>query len=154
MVEKKCRYCAMMIPKEAKICPHCRKRQGWTLPAKIVLGFIFFIVLIQLMDSLDLLPSKTTSYTPQQKKAAESFHKTVMDTGLVIEFKPEGKLQIVYVDRKMWNVGSYEKKKQILKGLSESNEILGYTPWIEIRDYRSGEVYGALKPPLTLKIYK
>lgn len=25
--EKKCRYCAMMIPKEARICPHCRKNQ-------------------------------------------------------------------------------------------------------------------------------
>jgi len=41
---KKCHKCAMMIPKEARICPHCRKPQGWTLPAKIVaviLGFGF-----------------------------------------------------------------------------------------------------------------
>ena len=28
MAEKKCKHCAMMIPKEAKICPHCRKKTG------------------------------------------------------------------------------------------------------------------------------
>jgi hypothetical protein len=38
MDEKKCKYCATMIPKDAKICPHCRKKLGWTWPAKIVLG--------------------------------------------------------------------------------------------------------------------
>jgi hypothetical protein len=118
------------------------------------LVLIIFIVFVAILGSLGPSPSKKTSYTPQQKKAAEDFHKTLMDSGLVIEFKPEGKLQVVYVDRKMWNAGSYENKKQILKGLSQSNEILGYTPWMEIRDYRSGEVYGALKPPLTFEIYK
>lgn len=44
-MEKKCRYCAMMIPKEAKICPHCRKKFGWTTPAKIavvLLGLAIF----------------------------------------------------------------------------------------------------------------
>ena len=39
-MEKKCRYCAMMIPKEAKICPRCRKKFGWTWPVKIVVGLI------------------------------------------------------------------------------------------------------------------
>jgi len=38
--EKKCKYCSMMIPADAKICPCCRKTLGWTLPAKIVLGLI------------------------------------------------------------------------------------------------------------------
>lgn len=38
MADKKCKYCAMMIPKEAKICPHCRKKLGLlTLPVKIIL---------------------------------------------------------------------------------------------------------------------
>lgn len=45
MAEKKCKYCAMMIPKEAKICPHCRKTQGWTLPAKLVAGFFILMVI-------------------------------------------------------------------------------------------------------------
>ncbi len=38
MNDKKCKYCAMMIPKEAKICPHCRKKLViLTLPVKIIL---------------------------------------------------------------------------------------------------------------------
>jgi hypothetical protein len=44
-MEKKCRYCAMMIPKDAKICPHCRRKLGWTMPAKIFLGLIILGVL-------------------------------------------------------------------------------------------------------------
>lgn len=46
MNEKKCKQCTMMIPKEAKICPHCRKRQGWTWPAKIFLGLILLSVMM------------------------------------------------------------------------------------------------------------
>lgn len=30
-LKKKCRYCAMNIPKEASICPFCRKQQGTSL---------------------------------------------------------------------------------------------------------------------------
>ena len=40
-MEKKCSYCKMMIPKDAKICPHCRKTLGWTWPVKIFVGLIF-----------------------------------------------------------------------------------------------------------------
>ncbi|MEW6485781.1 MAG: zinc ribbon domain-containing protein [Pseudomonadota bacterium] len=43
--EKKCKYCAMMISKDAKICPHCRKKQGWSLVAKIIIGFFILIAL-------------------------------------------------------------------------------------------------------------
>ena len=48
MKEKKCRQCAMMIPKEAKICPHCRQKQGMSSLLKIILivigtGFVFAI---------------------------------------------------------------------------------------------------------------
>lgn len=37
MSEKKCKYCAMMIPSEAKICPHCRKSQPSKLTPWLVL---------------------------------------------------------------------------------------------------------------------
>lgn len=45
MAEKKCKYCAMRIPKDAKVCPRCHKRQGWSLPAKI-LGALFIMGMI------------------------------------------------------------------------------------------------------------
>jgi hypothetical protein len=44
-MEKKCKYCAMMIPKEAKVCPHCRKKQGLSRSSKIVILVILLGVL-------------------------------------------------------------------------------------------------------------
>jgi len=158
MAEKKCKYCAMMIPKEAKICPHCRKRQGWTLPAKIGLGIIIIIVIFGIIPEL-FGPSPSKKYTKEQKKAAQEAHDILinglMREGIIKELKGEGELQVVYVNGALWRrIFTYEQKKELLGNISKTNEILGYTPWVEIRDYRSGEVYGALKPPLTFKIYK
>ncbi|MCK9362095.1 MAG: OB-fold putative lipoprotein [Syntrophales bacterium] len=62
-MEKKCRYCAMMIPKDAKICPHCRKKFGWTWPVKIVVGLIVLGVIGSFMG-------KNSRETPQAPKPA------------------------------------------------------------------------------------
>ncbi len=43
--EKKCKHCAMMIPKDAKICPHCREKLGLTWPVKIFLALIVLGIL-------------------------------------------------------------------------------------------------------------
>lgn len=44
--EKKCPHCAMMIPKEAKICPHCRRKQLATATtAQTVVAFIIILML-------------------------------------------------------------------------------------------------------------
>jgi|WetSurMetagenome_2_1015567.scaffolds.fasta_scaffold00682_12 hypothetical protein len=51
MTEKKCKYCAMIIPKEANICPHCRKKQGWSWLAKIAVGLFALLVLGSVMNS-------------------------------------------------------------------------------------------------------
>ena len=40
--EKKCSYCAMMIPKEAKICPHCRKKMPLKVSTLIITAFVIF----------------------------------------------------------------------------------------------------------------
>ena len=40
--EKKCKYCAMMIPKEAKICPHCRKK----IPTSGITGLVIIIIFV------------------------------------------------------------------------------------------------------------
>jgi len=48
--EKKCPHCAMMIPKEANICPYCKKQQ--LTPKKflcaivVLIGFVFFTYLV------------------------------------------------------------------------------------------------------------
>jgi hypothetical protein len=51
-MEKKCKYCAMMIPKEAKFCPHCRKRQGMSVGFKLLLGLILFSALMAAISLL------------------------------------------------------------------------------------------------------
>lgn len=45
MAEKKCKYCAMMIPVEAKICPYCRKKQTSTLLTFIAALFFIFLII-------------------------------------------------------------------------------------------------------------
>ena len=52
MDEQKCKYCAMMIPKDAKICPHCRKQLVWSLPAKIFIGFIALVIISTLIRQI------------------------------------------------------------------------------------------------------
>ncbi len=42
--EKKCKYCASMIPKDAKVCPHCRKRQSVSFLSVFI--FIVFALLV------------------------------------------------------------------------------------------------------------
>jgi hypothetical protein len=69
MSEKKCRYCAMMIPKEAKICPHCRKRQGLSWPVKILLTLI----------GLALLPSFIRGITEYEKAKSTTSSTTSHD---------------------------------------------------------------------------
>ncbi len=41
----------MMIPKNAKICPYCRKKLGWTLPAKIFLIILGLIAVSAAINS-------------------------------------------------------------------------------------------------------
>lgn len=45
MADKKCKYCAMMIPQEAMICPYCRKRVNkFTHYLKVIgIGLLIFL---------------------------------------------------------------------------------------------------------------
>ena len=44
--EKKCKYCAMMIPLKATTCPHCKKSTGWKNSTKIIVAFIIIFIII------------------------------------------------------------------------------------------------------------
>jgi hypothetical protein len=68
--EKKCKYCAMTIPKEAKICPFCRKKLGWTLPAKIFALSLLFIVIVSAYTNLNEKPVQTTMKSESQAKVS------------------------------------------------------------------------------------
>jgi len=48
--EKTCKHCAMPIPKDAKICPHCRKNQRLNLFPRILLFIVVFAVIIYLIN--------------------------------------------------------------------------------------------------------
>lgn len=58
MAEKKCKHCAMMIPKEAKICPHCRKKQGVSF---IVGAFIVIIGIFIFTGIITNISNKSTN---------------------------------------------------------------------------------------------
>ena len=66
MTEKKCKYCAMMIPDEAKICPHCRKPQGWTRPAKSCLAGMIIIAFLMIVANYNSPPSSINSNAKQE----------------------------------------------------------------------------------------
>jgi RNA polymerase subunit RPABC4/transcription elongation factor Spt4 len=72
-IEKKCRYCSMAIPKEAKICPYCRKRQyriNRVLDKNEIFGILIIVlVFIPLCSILMNSNTKVYNYTLSEKMA-------------------------------------------------------------------------------------
>lgn len=77
---KVCKYCKSEIPKKAKVCPNCRKKQGgikW-----IVIAVIVIIVIAAISgggDDKDKNPQKV-SQTPSDDKQTSSENKKTDDT--------------------------------------------------------------------------
>ena len=59
--EKKCKQCAMMIPKKAKICPYCRKKIGLTTPATVGIVVIALAIFGSIIGEK---PGKTPKNNP------------------------------------------------------------------------------------------
>ena len=57
--EKKCHYCAMIIPKEAKICPHCRKKMPLSAGAILAVIVISTFIIVWAISSSQNTPSET-----------------------------------------------------------------------------------------------
>jgi len=73
-MEKKCKYCAMMIPKDAKICPHCRKTLGMTMPVKVVIGlFLFGALMSAIAGNQSTPPTSNGSNSVQKEKDMEDY---------------------------------------------------------------------------------
>lgn len=64
MEEKKCKYCAMQIPSEAKICPYCRKTIGISTVKKWILGAFCILIALPFMGRLLMAPSKINALQP------------------------------------------------------------------------------------------
>ena len=58
--EKKCSHCAMMIPKEAKVCPYCRKKVPISGKAALIIIMIATVIIIWGISS----GTRTTPRTP------------------------------------------------------------------------------------------
>lgn len=94
MVEKKCKYCAMMIPREASICPHCRKRQGLSLSSKIFVGLMVVILIAIISNALNS-PSPPLKQSVVKEQPGEQFkkmtsveHLSAAKTALATNYKP------------------------------------------------------------------
>jgi hypothetical protein len=64
-MEKKCKYCAMMIPGKAWICPHCRKNQGPGLLVKSLAGLFLLVVFAVFLNSFFLSRREETDRNPE-----------------------------------------------------------------------------------------
>ena len=78
---KVCKYCKSEIPKKAKVCPNCRKKQGG-IGKWIVIAVIVIIVIAAISgggDDKDKNPQKI-SQTPSDDKQTSSENKKTDDT--------------------------------------------------------------------------
>lgn len=75
--EKKCSSCAMMIPKEASICPYCRTKQGFTLGNAIAI-LVFILIFSAIITSVnskygpDAPPPQPTSQNIEQAQGSDA----------------------------------------------------------------------------------
>lgn len=74
--------------------------------------------------------------------------------GLITGVSHEGAVQVIHVDGDQWRSLDGGKKRHLLREASDSNEFLGRTQYVEIRDHVSERLYGELKPPLVNEIYE
>ena len=64
--EKKCKYCAMMVPRDAKICPHCRKKLRVPQPLWVWIFIIGFVIVISLFSGKKADETIKTKQIPQK----------------------------------------------------------------------------------------
>lgn len=65
---KKCKHCKMDIPKDAKICPHCRKKQKSGILKWVVLILIIGVIIGAVTGESDSGSDKNTAATTSTEK--------------------------------------------------------------------------------------
>lgn len=98
--EKKCRYCAMMIPQDAKICPCCRKKQGTTFTMGCLM-VVITLVGIGIFSSIILKDkSRETTYRKVEKISETSLSpdRTAPKTPIINEPAPTLEYQLATIN--------------------------------------------------------
>lgn len=66
---KKCKYCQSEIDVNAKICPHCRKKQGKPIVRIVLLSILGFIILMMIIGNLGSSNSSSSGSNNTQSVA-------------------------------------------------------------------------------------
>ncbi len=132
---KTCKYCAMIVPKAASICPHCRKRLGThplTMGCAILLGGFVLIAIIGSLSSSSRRstpapPSPTLSDADYKAKeaAAAKANKEAADRDAAYLKSPAGK---IYAKHPGWEKSACEAiaKRQIHVGMTSEQVRLAW----------------------------
>lgn len=87
---KQCKHCKMEIPKNAKVCPYCRKKQGGKLKWIIIAVAIVLILLAAAGgDSDEAVTPDTNGSASSESAVAETVPAEASDSSSVAEMKPE-----------------------------------------------------------------
>ena len=120
---KTCKYCMTQIPKKAKICPNCKKKQSHTL-RWVVLGILVFLILVSLFGggnsettNKDKNPQKVDEVKTSKEETTEKEEpvSNVFNVGDVVETE---NMRITFISAK-----EYESDNQFLQAKD------GYTYW-------------------------
>jgi RNA polymerase subunit RPABC4/transcription elongation factor Spt4 len=111
--EKVCRHCKMMIPESVTTCHYCKKSQGWTLAAKLGLGFIVLIAISSMIASWEKSSSKRSTGLPQQGKTVmnQPDEKTIKQNKETLE---KLKQNFIFESDEFKGGGWYTHKNQIV----------------------------------------
>jgi len=116
MDEKKCKYCAMMIPKEAKICPHCRKTQG----TSFAVGCLA-VILVLIVMGIAITSFKDSSTSPTTSTSSVSVGKEGrLDSGA-----PETPVAVTEAAFDAWTSAAVAKDKHGMASLLVSGKVFG-----------------------------
>lgn len=145
--QKKCKHCAMMIPKEAKICPHCRKKMplsGVKIIVISVIGFllIWFVFILPSMNT----PSRTPPSDGEPTSAAQKCRE-VTDKNLLYYAEASQIYKLFYLAK-----SSKETSDNYLNDLNESGYV--HPVGFDRQVYLSDRVNFSLYSPNDLPVYQ
>ncbi len=98
---KICKYCKTEIPKDAKICPNCRKKQKGGFLKWIIIAIVLLVIISIISGGGDddtkkvgEVGSETTSETSSEDSSSQEATQDIYHVGDILE---DGNLQIVYM---------------------------------------------------------